>query len=191
MATVVLFHHVQGLTEGLQSFAEQVRAGGHHVHTPDFFDGARPASIEEGIALTRSLTHVDDRAAAFVADLPMDLVYAGFSWGGALAQQFAQTRAGARGALLYDAFVGLDQPWSFGPWPAGLRAQVHGMEADPYFALEGDLAAAEAASAEHPTIEVFTYHGGGHLFADSSLPSYDEAAAKLVLERSLAFLEEV
>lgn len=191
MAEVILFHHVQGLTEGLQAFAERLREAGHVVHTPDFFDGQLPATLEEGMALTRSLEQADDRAAAIVADLPPGVVYAGFSWGGAFAQQFAQQRAGARGALLYDAFVALDAPWTFGPWPAGLPAQVHGMDADPFFALEGDLESARKVAAAQPTVEVFTYPGDGHLFADSSLPSYDAAAAELVIERSLAFLDRV
>lgn len=189
MAEVILFHHVQGLTEGLQAFADRLRAGGHVVHTPDLFDGALPATLEEGMALAQGLEHADDRAAAIVADLPEVLVYAGFSWGGAFAQQFAQQRAGARGALLYDAFVALDAPWSFGPWPAGLPAQVHGMDADPFFALEGDLEAAQKVAAQEPTVELFTYPGDGHLFADSSLASYDEAAAELVIARSLEFLD--
>lgn len=189
MAEVILFHHVQGLTEGLQAFADRLRAGGHVVHTPDLFDGALPATLEEGMALAQGLEDADDRAAAIVADLPEGLVYAGFSWGGAFAQQFAQQRAGARGALLYDAFVALDAPWSFGPWPAGLPAQVHGMDADPFFALEGDLEAAQKVAAQEPTVELFTYPGDGHLFADSSLASYDEAAAELVIARSLEFLD--
>jgi hypothetical protein len=29
MAEVVLFHHVQGLTEGVRSFGGELRAGGH------------------------------------------------------------------------------------------------------------------------------------------------------------------
>jgi dienelactone hydrolase len=51
MAEVVLFHHVQGLTDGVRAFAEELRAGGHTVHTPDLFDGERPATIEDGLAL--------------------------------------------------------------------------------------------------------------------------------------------
>ena len=42
MAEVVLFHHLQGLTEGVRAFAGELRAGGHTVHTPDLFDGQRP-----------------------------------------------------------------------------------------------------------------------------------------------------
>jgi dienelactone hydrolase len=192
MAEVVLFHHVQGLTDGVRAFADELRAGGHTVHTPDLFDGERPATIELGITLVDLIGEetLGDRATGALAELPDDLVYAGFSFGGATAQQFAQTRPGARGALLYESFVSLTAEWSFGPWPAGLPVQVHGMDQDPFFALEGDLdAARELAAAVGPDVaEVFAYPGDKHLFTDSSLPSYDRDATRLVLDRSLDFL---
>ena len=195
MAEVVLFHHVQGLTDGVRAFAEELRAGGHTVRTPDLFDGERPATIEDGIALVGRIGEetLDARIEAALVGLPQGLVYAGFSFGGGAAQRLAQTRPGARGALLYESFVSLTAAWAFGPWPDGLPAQVHGMDKDPYFALEGDLdAARELAEAIGPQLaEVFTYPGDGHLFTDSSLPSYDPAATALVLSRSREFLDRL
>jgi len=192
MAEVVLFHHVQGLTDGIRAFADELRAGGHAVHTPDLFDGECPATIELGLALVNLIGDeaLSDRATGALAELPAGLVYAGFSFGGATAQQFAQTRPGARGALLYESFVSLSAEWSFGPWPAGLPVQVHGMDKDPFFAGEGDLdGARELVAAVGPGVaELYTYPGDKHLFTDSSLPSYDAAATRLVLDRSLAFL---
>ncbi len=107
MADVVLFHHVQGLTDGIRAFAEDLRAGGHTVHTPDLFDGERPASIDDGVAHIRSIGDevLGERADRAVAALSEGLVYAGFSWGAGMAQQFAQTRPGARGALLYESCI--------------------------------------------------------------------------------------
>ena len=191
MAEVVLFHHVQGLTDGVLAFAEQLRGGGHIVHTPDLFDGERPATIEKGVAFADNLgTVVRDRANAAVADLPAGLVYGGFSMGAAAAQRLAQTRPGARGALLYESCIPLTGDWTFGPWPDGLRVQIHGMDKDPYFALEGDIdAARELVATIGPELgELFIYPGDQHLFADSSLPSYDPDAAALVVRRSLEFL---
>ena len=103
MTEVVLFHHVQGLTEGVRAFAEDLRAGGHIVHTPDLFDGEVAATIEDGLALTQRIGDevLAERADRAVADLPKDLVYGGFSFGAGTAQRLAQTRPGARGALLY------------------------------------------------------------------------------------------
>jgi dienelactone hydrolase len=195
MAEVVLFHHVQGLTDGVRAFAAQLRTGGHTVHTPDLFDGALPATIEDGIALVGSIGEetLDARIDEAVARLPQGVVYAGFSFGGGAGQRLAQTRAGARGALLYESFVSLTAEWAFGPWPEGLPVQVHGMDKDPYFALEGDLdAARELAEMVGPELaQVFSYPGDRHLFTDSSLPSYDPNATALVLDRSREFLDRL
>lgn len=195
MAEIVLFHHVQGLTEGVRAFAEALGTGGHTVHTPDLFDGERPPTIEAGIAYAQGLGDalVDERVAAVMADLPEGLVYAGFSFGGAIAQRLAQTRSGARGALLYETCLPLTGEWSVGPWPDGVPVQVHGMDHDPYFALEGDLdSARELVETVGPSLaELFVYPGDQHLFTDASLPSYDPAAADLVIQRSRALLERV
>jgi dienelactone hydrolase len=195
MAEVVLFHHVQGLTDGLRAFAEELRGGGHTVHTLDLFEGARPATIEEGVAHVQSLGHEEltARADRAVAELPDTLVYAGFSWGAATAQRLAQTRPGARGALLYESCIPLTGDWAFGPWPQGVPVQIHGMDKDPFFALEGDLdAARELVDTVGPELaELFVYDGDRHLFADSSLPSYDPDAAALVVQRSRQFLDRL
>jgi len=102
------------------------------------------------------------------------------------AQSLAQTRPGARGALLFHACV---PPAEFGTgWPPGVPVQIHGMEDDPFFAGEGDLDAARELVKSAADAELFLYPGGQHLFADRSLPSYDEAATALLTERVLAFL---
>ena len=195
MAEVVLFHHVQGLTDGVRAFAEELRAGGHTVHTPDLFEGERPASIDDGAALTRSIGGdvLDERADRAVADLPSRLVCGGMSFGAATAQRLAQTRPGARGALLYEACIPITGEWAFGPWPDGVPVQIHGMDKDPFFALEGDIdAARELVETVGPELaELFVYPGDQHLFADSSLPSYDADAAALVVQRSRKFLDRV
>ena len=55
MTEVVLYHHIQGLTEGVRSFAEELRQAGHTVHTPDLFDGRTFGSIEEGMSYAQKL----------------------------------------------------------------------------------------------------------------------------------------
>jgi dienelactone hydrolase len=195
MAQVVLFHHVQGLTDGVRAFAGELRAGGNTVHTPDLFDGERPATIDDGIALVQSIGDevLSERADRAVAGLPEGLVYAGFSFGGATAQRFAQTRPGARGALLYESCLPITGEWAIGPWPDGVPVQIHGMDKDPFFALEGDLdAARELVETVGPELgELFVYPGDRHLFTDSSLPSYDADATALVVQRSRDFLDRV
>ena len=194
MAEILLFHHVQGLTPGVTAFADELRAAGHTVHTPDLFDGQTFDSIEEGFGYAQKTgdEELDARAARAVEGLPAGLVYAGFSFGVMTAQKLAQTRPGARGALLFHACVPITGEWAFGPWPEGVPVQVHGMDHDPFFADEGDLdAARELVAAVGPSAELFVYPGDGHLFADSSLPSYDAEAAALLTQRVLAFLRSV
>ncbi|MET7807240.1 dienelactone hydrolase family protein [Micromonospora chersina] len=195
MADIVLFHHIQGLTDGVRALADQLRAGGHTVHTPDLFDGERPATLDEGAALTRRIGGevLDERADRAVADLPKDLVYAGVSWGAATAQRLAQTRAGARGALLYESCLPVTGEWAVGPWPEGVPVQIHGMDRDPFFALEGDIdSARELVGIVGPEQgELFVYPGDAHLFTDSSLPSYDADATALVVRRSRDFLDRL
>lgn len=195
MAEVVLFHHIQGLTDGVREFAEKLGSGGHSVHTPDLFDGEQPPTIDDGLAVLRRIGDeaLRSRSDASLEGLPTDLVYAGISLGVATAQRLAQTRAGARGALLYEACIPITGEWAFGAWPDGLAAQIHGMDKDPFFAEEGDIDAArelvEAVGFELG--ELFVYPGDRHLFTDSSLDSYDREATELVLERSRAFLDRL
>lgn len=193
MVDVVVFHHVQGLTPGVVAFADELRAAGHTVHTPDLFEGRTFATIEDGMTYARQAGFevlLDRGVAAAEALTGEGRVYAGFSMGVMPAQKLAQTRADARGALLFHACLPVSE---FGQdWPDGVPVQVHGMDADPFFTEEGgDLDAAQQLAASTDQAEVFLYRGGEHLFADSSLPSYDPAAATLLLQRALRFLDSV
>ena len=49
MAEVLLFHHAQGLTPGIRTFADELRAAGHTVHTPDLFDGRTFPTLDDGL----------------------------------------------------------------------------------------------------------------------------------------------
>ncbi len=189
MTEVVLYHHVQGLTAGVRSFADELRAAGHTVHTPDLFDGRTFDTLEEGMAFARvtGFGALAERGVAAANDLGPELVYAGFSFGVMAAQQLAQTRPGARGALLMYSCLPVSE---FGDaWPEGVPVQVHGKDADPFFVE--DLEAAQALVASSEQAELFLYPGEEHLFADSSLPAYDADAATLLTERVLAFLAAV
>ena len=186
MTEVVLYHHVQGLTDGVRSFADTLGEAGHRVHTPDLFGGRTFDTIDEGMAFARDTGFgaLAERGVAAAEELNSEVVYAGFSMGVMVAQQLAQTRPGARGAVLMYSCL---PPAEFGSgWPEGVPVQVHGKEADPFFAE--DLEAAQALVDSTDRAELFLYPGEEHLFADSSLPAYDAAAAALLTERVLAFL---
>ena len=189
MTEIVLYHHVQGLTEGVQSFADDLRRAGHTVHTPDLFDGRTFDTIEEGMAFAREagFDALAERGVAAAEGIGPDVVYAGFSFGVMIAQRLAQTRPGARGALLMYSCLPVSE---FGEeWPRDVPAQVHGKAGDEFF-LE-DIDAARALVDSSDRAELFLYPGTEHLFADSSLPSYDPEAAALLTERVLAFLDAV
>jgi dienelactone hydrolase len=191
MTEVLVFHHIQGLTEGVVAFAEDLRATGHIVHTPDLFDGRTFDTIQQGFAYAQEEGEALDVAADRAADAqPEELVYAGFSWGVGSAQRLAQTRAGARGALLYEACFPITGEYAFGPWPADVPVQIHGKVDDEFFAHEGDIDAAQelVATVGPDRAELFVYPGNEHLFVDRSLSTYDPEAAALVTQRTLHFL---
>ncbi|MCK3779688.1 dienelactone hydrolase family protein [Ensifer sesbaniae] len=193
MAEVLLFHHAQGLTPGMHAFADELRAAGHTVHLPDLFEGRIFESIEEGLAYVGEVGFdaMRERGVRLAETLPQDLVYAGFSFGVLPAQKLAQTRPGARGALLFYSCIPISGQWSFGPWPQRVPVQVHGMDNDPIFVGEGDIDDARELVEKAEDAALFLYPGDQHYFADSSLPSYDAEATKLLTQRVLSFLDRV
>lgn len=112
------------------AFADDLRAGGHIVHTPDLFDGRTFQSIDEGLAYIGEIgfDEMRERGVRGADELPPELVYAGFSFGVLPAQKLAQTRPGARGALLFCSCLPISGEWAFGPWSDGVAVQIHGME---------------------------------------------------------------
>lgn len=187
MAEVLLFHHAQGLTPGVQALAATLREAGHTVHTPDLFAGKTFDTIEEGLAFVQAtgFGEIVERGKAAAASLSPSVVYAGLSLGVLPAQILAQTKPGAMGALLIASCL---PAADFGGWPQDLPVHVHAMEADPVFTKEGDIQAAEALVASSQDAELFLYPGEGHLFIDSSLAEYDEDATRLLVRRVLRFL---
>lgn len=105
MAEILLFHHAQGQTTGFHAFADEIRAAGHAVHTPDLYDGNTFASLDDGVGYAKQVGFdaIGERGRRAVDGLPNKLVYAAFSLGVMPAQELAQTRPGATGALLFSA----------------------------------------------------------------------------------------
>ena len=188
MTEVLLFHHAHGRTEGVEAFAEELRQAGHMVHVPDLYDGRAFATLDEGIAYAREVGfgEVLERGVRAADGLPGELVYAGFSLGVMPAQQLAQTREGAMGALFFHACLPASE--FGGSWPAGVPVQIHAMEADPFFVDDGDIDAARELVGSTEEAELFLYPGSEHLFADPGLPSYDVEATALLKQRVLDFL---
>jgi dienelactone hydrolase len=187
MAELILFHHAQGLTDGVAAFADRLRSHGHQVSAPDLYDGATFATIDEGVAHAERIgfDEIIARGAAAAEPLPAGIVYAGFSLGVLPAQKLAQTRPGARGALLYHSGVPVS---TFGSgWPDGVPLQIHVMEQDEW----GDVEDCAELARTIDGAELYLYPGSAHLFCDSSLGDYDHEAAELVFERTLAMLRRL
>ena len=186
----MLFHHAQGQTKGFLALADELRSAGHEVDAPDLYDGNTFETLDDGVAYAKQVGFdvILERGVAAGQDLPAELVYAGLSLGVMPAQKLAQTRPGAKGAvLLHAAFP----PAEFGEaWPPAVPLQIHLME-DDEFALEGDLDAARELDRTVENAALFLYAGDRHLFTDSSLADYDERAATLVKQRVIGFLDGI
>jgi dienelactone hydrolase len=186
---VVLIHSAQGLRPGVEDWAERMREAGHEIWAPDLFEGRRFDELAAGVAHRDQIgvPELMRRVEAALAELPPDLVYAGFSMGAASAGYCAATRRGARGAILMHGVTPLRE-FGVETWPEAVPAQVHFAVEDP------EIDRAEIEAFEHQLdavgagLEIHAYPGSGHLFADPDSPDHDPAAAELMLARVLEFL---
>lgn len=194
MANVLLFHSELGLTPGIEALADLLRDAGHAVTAPDLYDGQVFSTLEAGLECAGEigLETIEALGVRIAEQLPEDLVYFGFSLGVLPAQRLAQTRPGARGAVLVSSCV---PPGAYAyTWPAGVPLQIHAMEQDPVFVEEGDLDAARNlvdSALPDAEAELLLYSGNTHFFADISSPDYDETAAHVLTARVLALLRRV
>ena len=191
MADVLLFHHAHGLTIGVRDFAERLRQAGHTVYLPDLYQESVFDELEDGVAyaMETGFDTIIERGVAAAENLPRKIVYAGFSLGVLPAQKLAQTRPGAAGALLFHSCIPVSEFSE--TWPQGVPVQIHAMDGDGFFVGDGDLDAARALVDVVREANLFLYQGDKHLFADSSLSSYDDDAAALLMRRVLQFLDDV
>ena len=192
VAEILLFHHAHGLTRGCLAFAERLRAAGHVVHTPDLYDGKIFTDLTEGVRYAEEVGFdtIIERCRLAANGLPDRMVYAGFSLGVLPAQMLTQTRPGAKGALLFHGCVPTSE--FVRPWPMGVPVQIHMMDADEWVLPPNqDLDAARQLSETVASAELFLYPGNRHLFADNSLPDYDQKAAALLLDRVLSVLDRI
>ncbi|MGH3089086.1 MAG: dienelactone hydrolase family protein [Rubrobacteraceae bacterium] len=195
MAEIVLFHSALGLRPGVTAAAERLRAAGHKVHTPDYYDGEVFEDLDDGVRKRDALGYaeISQRARDAVADLPADLVFAGFSLGTAPAELLAATRPGTRGAVLMHGALTVEDMGGFGVerWPAGVPVQAHDAAGDPWVDA-GEVAALGSAVREAgAAFEEHAYPGSGHLFADPDLSEYDRASSEAMWRRVLAFLDRI
>src|SRR5215216_1680182 len=136
MAEIVLFHSALGLRPGVTAAAYRLRAAGHTVHVPDYYDGEVFDDLDEGLRKCDALGYAEivRRAREAVAELPAGLIFAGFSLGAVPAELLAASRPGARGALLIHSAIPVEALGEFGVerWPEGVPVQVHYADDDPW-----------------------------------------------------------
>ena len=195
MAEVVLFHSALGLRPGVTAAADRLRAAGHNVHTPDYYDGEVFDDLDEGLRKRDELGYAEiaQRARDAVARLPAELVFAGFSLGAMPAELLAATTPGTRGAVLMHAAIPVKGFGGFGVerWPAGVPVQAHYAAEDPWVEAGEVAALGDAVRGAGAAFEEHAYPGSGHLFADPDLPGYDRASSEAMWRRVLDFLDRV
>jgi len=189
---VVVYHSAYGLRPAIIEFADKLRAAGHLVHTPDLYDGEVFCGRDDAIRKIQEVGFDEllKRAAAAVESLPHDLVYAGFSNGGACAELLAATRPRARGAILIHApLMVRDLGWT--AWPLNVPVQVHFADKDPIRNQAVIDALAVKVRLSGSNFEQFDYDAPGRLFADPAFPAYNANAAEFMTRRVQEFLESV
>jgi dienelactone hydrolase len=195
MAEMVLFRSALGLRLGVTAAADRLRAAGHNVHTPDYYDGEVFDDLNEGLRKRDELGYakIAQRARDAVARLPAELVFAGFSLGAMPAELLAATTPGTRGAVLMHAAIPVKGFGGFGVerWPAGVPVQAHYAAEDPWVEAGEVAALGDAVRGAGAAFEEHAYPGSGHLFADPDLPGYDRASSEEMWRRVLDFLDRV
>jgi dienelactone hydrolase len=197
MAEVVLFHSVLGLSPGVISAAKRLRAAGHTLHTPDYFDGEVFDDLEEGMRKEDALgfQEIARRARESVARLPEGLVFCGFSLGAVHAEALAASRPGALGVVLMAGAVpveALEEYFGIDSWPEGVAVQIHYAADDPCVEAEEEVVPlGEAVRGAGAAFEAHSYPGSGHLFFEPGQPEYDRASSEEMWERVLVFLDRI
>ncbi len=191
MAQILLLHSVYGLRPAVHTAADRLRAAGHTVHTPDLFEGKTFDDIEAGMAYKEEVGSDELLRRAVAAAAPLlasgaTLVYAGFSLGGALAQNLALADENARGLLLLHGTSDIREDAA-----TGIPVQLHVAEPDPFEPEDWLNAWYLNMGKAGADVEVHRYRGAGHVFTDEALADYDAEAAEQTWAVALAFLAEL
>ncbi|AWZ08151.1 MULTISPECIES: dienelactone hydrolase family protein [unclassified Streptomyces] len=185
---IMLFHSTYGLRPAVREAADRLRAAGHEVQVPDLFEGRTFETVEEGMAHRDGIGRDELLKRAVLAAAPhsdQGLVYAGFSFGGSLAQHLALADAKARGLLLLHGTADLED----GLFIDDLPVQLHIADPDPFEPHDWLTAWYLGMRKAGADVEVHTYPGAGHLFTDPGLDDYDAEAAEHAWTVALGFLD--
>lgn len=190
---VIVIHENRGLNPYVEDVARRAAVEGFLALAPDglFPAGGYPGNDDDGKALQRSLDQSKLKqdmlnSAEFVrthADSSGKLGAVGFCWGGGITNFLAVTMGESlhAGVPFYGSAPSPDKV-------ANIRAPllIQSAENDPRInAMWPEFEA--ALKANGVSYERHLYPGTRHGFHNNSTPRYDEAAAKLAWDRTIAF----
>ncbi|MFD7033608.1 dienelactone hydrolase family protein [Streptomyces sp. NPDC059917] len=187
---IMLFHSTYGLRPAVRAAAERLRAAGHDVQVPDLFEGRTFETVEEGMAHQEEIGRDELLKRAVLAAAPFSdagLVYAGFSFGGSIAQHLAFADDKARGLLLLHGTSDIADDAAVDELPV----QLHIADPDPFEPHDWLTAWYLRMQRAGADVEVHRYPGAGHLFTDPDLPDYDAEAAEQTWKAALGFLDSL
>lgn len=195
LPAVVVVHENRGLNPYIEDVARRLAVEGFVALAPDGLTplGGYPGNDDEGRAMQAELDPdrlLEDFMAAYdwlrVHEATTDAVgVVGFCYGGWVANTMAVRRPELAAAV---PFYGR-QPASEDVAAIQAPLQIHYAELDER--VNEGAAAYEAALAEHgKAFEVHVYPDAQHGFHNDTTPRYDEDAAELAWQRTLAFFRE-
>ena len=173
MSQILLFHHCQGLTEGLRFLARRLEATGHTVTTPDAFAGRTFSGVDEALAFAGEVGHekIEEIARQALHSHPHADTVIGFSLGAFPAQLLAQESRRIKNCVLVGAALAPQE--LHGEWRHDVRLAVHIADPDEWVNLHSlDELLGKASHAD-----VHRYRGVSHMFVDPSTADYDADAA--------------
>ncbi len=194
LPAVVMIHENRGLNPHIEDVARRAAAAGFWTIAPDALSplGGTPEDADEARTRMRDLDP-DTTRGDFLAAVDFAAEHeetsgrvgcVGFCWGGAMANQLAVHSPRLAAAV---AFYGRQPaPEDVPSIEAPLLLHYAGLDQRINEGIPAFRGALDAAGKEY---EIFVYEGVNHAFHNDTSPTrYDEAAARLAWERTLAFL---
>ena len=194
LPAILVVHENRGLNPHIEDIARRIALEGYVAYAPDalFPLGGYPGDEDKARELFPKLDQAKTRAdfiaaARALAALPQGtgkVGVVGFCYGGGIANYLA-TQLPDLAAVV--PFYGMQPPAAD---VARIRAplQIHDAGKDERI-LAGWPAYEAALKAHHVDYQHFVYPGVEHGFNNDTTPRYDEAAAKLAWNRTMAFFK--
>jgi carboxymethylenebutenolidase len=194
-AGVIVIHENRGLVPHIQDVARRMALEGFTALAPDMLSplGGTPTDEDKGREMFAKLdakATVDNlvRAVAYLkgrADATGKVGCTGFCWGGGMTNQLAVAAPDLAAAVPYYGRV--PEPAQVPSIKAALLLQYAGEDANINPGIPSYEAALKAAG---KTYTIHIYAGAQHAFNnDTGAARYNEAAAKLAWERTIAFFK--